>query len=38
MYNQIIMEAKPHLQTGLSIKEISYELNFDAPSDIQNST
>lgn len=31
IYNQIIMEAKRLLRTGISIKETGYELNFDDP-------
>ena len=32
IYNQIILEAKRLLQTGMSSKEISYDLNFEDPS------
>ena len=31
IYNQIIIEAKRLLQTGMSAKEIAYDLNFDDP-------
>ena len=31
IYNQIIMEAKRFLKTGISAKETAYELNFDDP-------
>ena len=32
IYNQIILESKRLLNTGLSAKEVGYELNFDDPS------
>lgn len=31
IYNQIILEAKRLLQTGMSAKEVAYDLNFDDP-------
>lgn len=31
IYNQIIIEAKRLMQTGMSTKEIAYDLNFDDP-------
>ncbi len=31
IYNQIILEAKRLLRTGMSTKEIAYDLNFDDP-------
>ncbi|NRA13859.1 MAG: AraC family transcriptional regulator [Crocinitomicaceae bacterium] len=31
IYNQIILEAKRLIQTGMSAKEVAYDLNFDDP-------
>lgn len=31
IYNQIVLEAKRLLQTGMSAKEVAYDLNFDDP-------
>ena len=35
IYNQIILEAKRLLHTGMSAKEVAYDLNFDDPAPFQ---